>query len=331
MLTQNLFENVLLDPAIQSADTLYIVSGYASATMVSRHFNELKKERKKVRIELIVGMAVHDGISARDHTGFQRLSESYPDMFICRYVAYRPSVHSKTYAWYSDSMPKIGFTGSANYTQSGFSRSRREAMIEHDARQARAYFDIILGDTVECRDPQVDDFITVHSEPHYSMREASVSRGERSVSRGEREVNNLDNFPRISLSHLDNRGGTGGRSGLNWGQRPGREQNQAYLRVPTSISRTNFFPPIGEYFTVITDDGEILICVCAQAGGKAIHTPDNNSQMGIYFRRRLGVRMGRFVEREDLERYGRTDVDFYKIDEETYYMDFSVSQRSRRG
>ena len=27
---------------------------------------------------------------------------------------------------------------------------------------------------------------------------------------------------------------------------------------------------------------------------------------------------------EDMEHYGRTDVDFYKIDEETYYMDFSV-------
>ena len=318
MLTQDLFENVLLDPALQSADTLYIVSGYASATMVSRHFNELKRERKKIRIELIVGMAIQDGISARDHIGFQRLSESYPGLFICRYVAHRPSVHSKTYAWYSDNMPKIGFTGSANYTQSGFSRSRREAMIQHDARQARAYFDIILEDTVECRDSQVNDFITVHSELHYSMRDASVNRGER-------EVNNLANFHRITLSHLDNRGGTGQRSGLNWGQRPGREQNQAYLRVPMSISMAIFFPPIGEYFTVITDDGEILICVRAQAGGKAIHTPDNNSQMGIYFRRRLGVPMGSFVEREYLERYGRTDVDFYKIDAETYYMDFSVS------
>ena len=34
------------------------------------------------------------------------------------------------------------------------------------------------------------------------------------------------------------------------------------------------------------------------------------------------------VKNEDLERYGRTDVDFCKIDAEIYYMDFSVSQRS---
>jgi hypothetical protein len=32
---------------------------------------------------------------------------------------------------------------------------------------------------------------------------------------------------------------------------------------------------------------------------------------------------GAFVKKQDLERYGRTDVVFYKIGDE-YYMDFSV-------
>lgn len=42
-------------------------------------------------------------------------------------------------------------------------------------------------------------------------------------------------------------------------------------------------------------------------------------------RNRLGLANGQYVTRQDLERYGRTDVDFYKIDEETFYMDFSVN------
>ena len=33
---------------------------------------------------------------------------------------------------------------------------------------------------------------------------------------------------------------------------------------------------------------------------------------------------GAFVTKEDLERYGRTDVTFYKIDDEQFFMDFSV-------
>lgn len=48
-----------------------------------------------------------------------------------------------------------------------------------------------------------------------------------------------------------------------------------------------------------------------------------NSELGEYFSYRLGLPSGAKVTKEDLERYGRTDVDFYKLDEETYYMDFS--------
>ena len=33
--------------------------------------------------------------------------------------------------------------------------------------------------------------------------------------------------------------------------------------------------------------------------------------------------MGHMLE-EDLEAYGRTDVTFYKLDDEQFYMDFSV-------
>ena len=39
---------------------------------------------------------------------------------------------------------------------------------------------------------------------------------------------------------------------------------------------------------------------------------------------RLGLPNGAYVRKDDLLAYGRTDVTFYKIDEEQYYMDFSV-------
>ena len=61
-----------------------------------------------------------------------------------------------------------------------------------------------------------------------------------------------------------------------------------------------------------------------QQNDKAITTPLNNSQIGEYFRRRLGVANGAYISRIDLENYGRTNVVFYKLDEEQFYMDFSV-------
>ena len=67
-----------------------------------------------------------------------------------------------------------------------------------------------------------------------------------------------------------------------------------------------------------------LVLRVEQQNDKAITTPENNSKLGEYFRYRLGLANGAFVTKEDLLRYGRTDVDFYKIDDEQYYMDFSV-------
>ena len=66
-----------------------------------------------------------------------------------------------------------------------------------------------------------------------------------------------------------------------------------------------------------------MILRIEQQNNKAITTPARNSDLGEYFRNRLGLANGAFVTREDLDRYGRTDVIFIKLDEETYYMDFS--------
>jgi NgoFVII restriction endonuclease len=76
---------------------------------------------------------------------------------------------------------------------------------------------------------------------------------------------------------------------------------------------------------VMTDDGKEFICVRAQENGKGLHTTLNNSLLGEYFRYRLELKSGAFIRKSDLLRYGRTNVDFYKVDEETYMMDFSVN------
>ena len=327
MLTEALFNEVLLNPAQTSADTLRIVSGYASATMVSRHLEILQQVRKKVRIELIVGMAVQDGLSSKDHQSFQSLASSsdHKDLFECRYVAYRPPVHSKVYVWHSNGEPTIAFIGSANYTQPAFRTSRREAMVKGDPNEATAYFDLIRQDTIDCLDQQVEDLISVYEEPAYSIG-MSVEDEADSDGFTDQAREFIASLPHVTVSFLARDGTLPQRSGLNWGQRPElrRNPNQAYIRLPNPIARSNFFPPRGDHFTIITDDDKSLICARAQDNGKAIHTSDSNSKMGIYFRNRLGLAGGSMITRQHLDAYGRTNVDFYKIDEETFYMDFSA-------
>ena len=127
----------------------------------------------------------------------------------------------------------------------------------------------------------------------------------------------------VKVSFLARDGSLPAISGLNWGQRDGRDRNQAYIPLKAEIYNTSFFPPNTVHFTINTDDNKTLIATRAQDNGKAIHTPQNNSLIGEYFRMRLGLPNGAFITKDDLLSYGRTDVDFYKIDDETYYMDFS--------
>ncbi len=114
------------------------------------------------------------------------------------------------------------------------------------------------------------------------------------------------------------------RSGLNWGQRPNRDPNQAYLPVPALIQRSGFFPDRGEAFLLECDDGEILKCVRSQDNGKAIETSGDNAILGIYFRRRLGIRPGHIVTIDHLFRYGRTSVDIYYQNDYRFFLDFST-------
>jgi hypothetical protein len=113
------------------------------------------------------------------------------------------------------------------------------------------------------------------------------------------------------------------RSGLNWGQRENRNPNQAYIAIPISIRRSNFFPEQGVVFNIICDDGFEVSCVRAQQGGKALQSKPKNSILGQYFRNRLGLAHGDLVIALHLYEYGRTSVDIHKRDGMPYFLDFS--------
>jgi len=114
-------------------------------------------------------------------------------------------------------------------------------------------------------------------------------------------------------------------SGLNWGQRPGREPNQAYIAVPSALQRLDFLPSEGIEFLVHTADGEHWRCARRQANGKAIHTIESNSIIGRYFRRKLNVEDGGLVTLSHLVNYGRTSIELYKVSSVEFLLDFETN------
>ncbi len=317
ILSNNLFDAILVDPMRRGSNQLCIVSGYATSAMAFHHLQNAKTNNHNLDLNLLVGMCPNDGISESNHLGFKKLVEDdFRGSFECSYTIKPPAVHSKVYVWLRNDNPIFGFVGSANYTQNAFSKRRMEAMVPCDAQAAYNYYQLLLKNSIYCNHNDVDENISIY-------------RG----SREPQKFNDLDDAPRhfsglknARVSLLTRKGIVPTRSGLNWGQRPkeNRDPNQAYLSLWSDVYNTNFFPERAVHFTVLTDDGKTIICSRAQDSGKGIHTPHNNALLGEYFRNRLGLPSGEMVTKEHLDAYGREDVVFYKIDDETYYMDFSV-------
>jgi len=322
LIGSKLFEKTLIEPLEKGANKLYVVAGYATAVMVMRHIEfALNKNKKfKFSINLIVGMCPEDGIERTNHKALKNLQSKFGVEFSCNYVVARPAVHSKVYAWFKDDHPIAGFVGSANYTKNAFSPSRREVLIEHSPDSCKRYYDDLIGETANCEDERIPDLVVVFDRVYIrnGLREEGIGEAETAIPY------NIDDLQKVALPLVDRRGEVPKRSGLNWGQRDGRERNQAYINIPADIGRSDFFPKIREQFMVVTDDDKQMVCVRAQQNAKGIHTTFNNSLLGEYFRYRLGLSNGQFIVKEDLWKYGRTDVTFAKIDDENYYMDFSV-------
>ena len=321
----SLYELVLLEPFSHGdVDTLNIVSGYATSAMAFHHLNHFRIENpiNIPNVNLTIGMVPRDGMSISNHRGFLQLVNSeFTERFHCNYVCNRPQVHSKLYVWCNGITPIRAFIGSANYTQTALRLStQREVMAPCDPQKAFEYYQQLQSDTIFCNHQDVEHTITLVND---NFRRGMPSEQESSI---EDTTNPYGTLPSVTVSLVGKDGQVQNIAGLNWGQRSGREPNQAYLQLSPDVYRSNFFPVRSIHFTVLTDDNRSFICTRAQKdeNGQAIETPHNNSLLGEYFRNRLGLANGAPVTSADLDRYGRIDVTFHKIDEETFYMDFSA-------
>lgn len=318
-LTTDLEYSVFETPYRQGFRKLAILSGYASSAFLY-HIVDTYPD---VEIELIIGMSSKDGIRRWDHERYQQIINQNPQISVS-YRTSLPGIHTKIYHWYRGGLipDSMTFVGSANFSWNGF-RDQGELLVETHGANIQDVF--TLSDVVPCTDPAIEQLINFYNVR--MRRQSGTLVGVRQAGALQTGSINLQNLAYVDLPLLlSNDTAIHERSGLNWGQRPGREPNQAYIPVSSSIHQLdpNFFPPLEQEFNMITDDGQQLMCVMAQANRKAIHTHENNSIMGRYFRGRIGVPLGARVDAMDVVNYGRTSVRIYKIDDETYFMDFGI-------
>jgi len=348
----DLFNYALIKPSqvVASPDSLCIVSGYASHALASGHILNLKALHKGIKINVVYGMAGVDGVNKIDHQGFVSLHNKveypYDGSFDCHYVKKPKSVHAKVYVWCKGGAPVRAFSGSANYTNNGFkSNNRIEALSECDPITAFAFFKKQLKGTVPCHKALKEEFVTTRK-PGLVV----IKKGDPVVHVEMNEDSPYHGCPYIDIPLRNKKGLFGVKSGLNWGldksgkprlqnkNKPNggrRDPDEAYIRVPKAFD-CGFFPPYVKAprgkgaaeaqirFSVLTDDNEMFSCVRTSGGyGKEIDTPQDNAELGRWFRKRLGLSSGAMITPAVMKAYGRESVRFYKLDDEKYAMDFS--------
>ena len=316
MYTNNLYKIALCNPA-KANSSLYIVSGYSSATFTKRHLKDINSIDKNIDVNLIIGMTGN----RNDHQAYLDLKKYYKDLLNVYYIKSYPEVHAKAYAWLGHDT--LGFSGSANYSQQAFIGSQVNQLEHTDPNTVKSFYDSLLSRTVPiiAYMPTQKTVIPIISQPKGSVQPGKIQWLIPDVS--------------VQISFLARDGKVPSASGLNWGHGTAsknknkphqpRDRNDAYLSIKTDATKEGFLPDTGFTFTMNADDGFLMDCVVAQQGRKGVQTTDGNPILGEYIRKRIGVPSGKFVTTSDLIKYGRTDFTLTKLDDETFEFDISIN------
>jgi hypothetical protein len=321
LIYENLFNLVLIDPALNGADSLFVVGGYSSAAMLARHRSgDFAAEKNaipaNIRIQVIHGMYPQDGITRTDHEMFKSLSSPESTTEV-RYLLTRPACHAKVYVWSTNGTPTTAFLGSANYSQGAFFGRTQEVLAPCDPEQALLYAQSIWSECIEVSNVQG---IKAPAKRFKSTEVPTDSE--------------------IVISLLARGNVIPGGSGINWNLGTNRshrkDKNAAYISTSNHTNKPGFFPSRSEVFLAHFDDGAIfpMRTMSAKVKGASIYnygaitSAEDNQILGAYLRKRIGNAIGKnldqqFIQMDDLVKYGRTSIKVTKLDDSTYHFDFA--------
>lgn len=316
---------------LASSNNIVIVSGYIGYQTIKM----LGDACTDTHITIVYGMYGSECISQPLHQALNDIQTEYKNIEILYSTI---PVHSKIYTWKCDENIEKALIGSANFSISGLMNDYKEVLadVENNTFQdLKGYCDYICSKSISCKDS--------------SVKIKKISKAKRNI----KDIQPLlsKNICRATLLNSQNL--VSKKSGLNWGLSKGHvSEGDAYIRITMDNIKNypNMFPPkkyLGidnplstgrknrenDEVELIWDDGEKMIGLLEgqqinKTNGliypKQLSSSSKKSILGKYLRKRLGVGLNQTITKEDLKRYGRTNIDISLIGEGIYYMDFSV-------
>lgn len=310
-------------------DQLIVLSGYVGPNPVQ------KLIELPFHTTVIYGMYGSEGIRRKLHESLVRLNRDIPNVDI-KYSTI--PVHSKCYAWLKNGNVLYALIGSANFSVNGLTTPFKEVLAETSKDSfipLSRYISQITDSCIPCENGVV-----------------SSARARTALEEGITEA--TGEICHLSLFDLSD-GIVPEKSGLNWGMAKLTGSHvhidDAYIPILKGAIRRHpeLFPkkqllPRSEVeegrrkrhndaVEIIWDDGTTMQGLLegnqtenGEIFPKQIASHPLKRTLGQYIRTRLGVPSGRRITVEDLDRYGRRDVEISLQAEGIYFFDFSVRQ-----
>lgn len=325
--------NVIIDTNAKIFNELKIISGYGSATFLEK----VLEDYPHLNIELFLGMTT-EGISKRNHVGFQRLQLIYSDRLTVYYQVETPLTHIKLYCWYYDSINVKNYAGSANFTNNGFS-NYNEILVEFDD-SIETLLETQKEKSLLCLDEKIEEYIPIFEDEEHEieeiveestgseytiienndeLRKNKKSSGhylwkQKFIRYNQRASKDYENFSIPIVLETDSSSSTRGINAWNI-----RNQNPYLMQSPKHQFSKVF--PLDNMINFYTDDGYKF---------EGIVRSNRDTQLEInpsvydYISMRIGLQDNSPISYSDLCNYGRTHFGVYKLSDKQYFLDFGL-------
>ena len=336
---------------VSSSDEIIIISGYFSIDILENI------AKTGIPTTFYYGMYLKNGISATYHAAFQRLETTYPNLKI--FIPYSYHVHTKCYIFRKKGATISALVGSANCSSSALiTTANSELLMPVDDAADRMFLDSYAADIALSSVHFLNPVII----PTARAKTISVSgTRSKKAPKSWNQYSGNPFSAIIPLYYLDSSGKpvVHNVDGLNWGNGPHASKSpDMESTIPIRKFQIDNYPSLIPFngtvgsgtggkitrmqspIDVTWDDGTFMKMLFQQDGPevpskskrapgapfrvypKALTANSGGVELGIYFRKRLGLANNAVITYSDLRKYGRDYVTLTLTNAGNYELDF---------
>jgi hypothetical protein len=328
----NFFDKV--ESEFHSSDSVTIASGYVSLDIIKKFYHAFAKIAEEGgQARLLIGMAFYEGLTSNKLTLLNSLSARLENTGTGSgvFVSYNGKYHGKLYM-FGKGDNRTFYVGSSNFSRSGLTEN-----IECTA--------VINEEGVRTKLTTFVDYLFLEKNAVSILKADIVVPGTSEYS-NKISLKTLDDLPRYDPATIDKtvlpklefplaQKADKERSNLNvyfgkgrWSRATGKVIARPWYEVELIANRkinSNPLYPKGD-FTAYTDDGFVIPMKTSGTNFKNIRSRGKLTILGQWLKGKLQKSNALLplnpVTQDTFDVYGRDTINFYKISDDKFYMDF---------